>query len=455
MRELSCVVASLVCMHELMAIDGLSSGRCTECQNSMKSVRISTETRALVPMNPSTTDKSASVKGFDAPSNAFSFLALNLRWAVNARGGRVRLGTLTQANSQPMPLIPQLSTTLGKHNNYSQPNMQRPGVLKEKRNRGKGLGSFEAEKALSQSVQKQLLWLEKREEMAAQLGRSVSDEEFAAELGLQGGAAEYRHEMARMDADRTLFIQSNMPLVYWLAQKYNDGMELEDLIQEGMFGLIVAVERFDPARGLRFSTMAYYWVRQAITRATASKRSAIRVPVGMGASIKKMKKEIAEFFMENQRFATPAELAERMNVSIAKVGTIQRAASMYTSSLDVPIGGERDPGGKTVLSKVSDQSPQPIDIAEAEERREAIDWLLGEKLTSAESLLVRMRYGLEDGVARGPKEIAKELNIPQKQIVSVLAKAKRKLRREKSGFGRFSQDAQDGFGTTGARAKRR
>jgi len=453
MRELSCVVASLVCMHKLMAIDGLSSGLCTECQNSLKSARSSTETRAPVPMNPSTTDKSVSVKVIDAPSSAFSFLALNLRWAANARGARVRLGTLTQVNAQPMRSVPQLSTTLGKHNNHAERKMQRPEDLEEKRHRGKGLGSFEAEKALSQSVQKELLWLEKREEMAARLGRSVSDEEFAAELGLQGGAEEYRREMARMDADRNLFIQSNMGLVRWLANKYNDGMEVEDLVQEGMFGLMKAVEKFNPARGLRFSTMAYYWVRQAITRATASQKRTIRLPVGMGVSIKKMKKEIAEFYVENERFATRAELAERMRVPIAKVGAIQRAASMYTSSLDVPLAGKNAPRGATVLSKVSDQRRQPIEIAEAEERLEEIDWLLAEKLTSEESLLVRMRYGLKDGVARRPKEIAKELNIPQKQIVSVLARAKRKLRRKKSGFGRFSQDAQDGFGDDGGRSE--
>ena len=132
--------------------------------------------------------------------------------------------------------------------------------------------------ALSASVQKQLRWANARAELSERLGCAATDTQLATEeLGLQGGAPEYHRELRAMERDKQLLVASNLRLVFAIAKKYrNRGLPLQDLVQEGSLGLIRAAEKYDPSRGLRLSTMATWWIRQAITRAIADHSRTIR-----------------------------------------------------------------------------------------------------------------------------------------------------------------------------------
>ena len=119
--------------------------------------------------------------------------------------------------------------------------------------------------ALARRIQQMLEWQALREEMDARMEREVTDEEFALHIGLAGGGAEYRNELKCMQDAKQLIISANLRLVVSIAKKYmNQGLTLQDLIQEGSMGLIKAAEKFDPERGFRLSTYATWWIRQAI-----------------------------------------------------------------------------------------------------------------------------------------------------------------------------------------------
>jgi len=294
---------------------------------------------------------------------------------------------------------------------------------------GQGLKNYE-EKALSQSVQNALRWSAKREKLVTQLGRPLSDAEFAGELGLRGGAMEYRREMDRMRKDRDFFIISNVGLVMQLARKYeSQGMEFDDLFQEGMLGLVKAVEKFDPARGCKFSTMAVPWVRQAMTLAISNKGSNIRVPHRMRYSILKMRKEAAIFYQVNGRLATEEELAKIMHISIDQLRAIRRAA--YTSTISLDASASRSDDKRTLEATLGDKKMQPADFVDAAEKRGIMDRLIEKTLTREESLVFRMQHGLGAGGPRTRAAIARELNMDQGEVRRIAERAMAKLRRQR------------------------
>jgi len=289
--------------------------------------------------------------------------------------------------------------------------------------------SREAEAALSESVQKELGWSARREHMAEELGRSVDDKEFATRLGLRGGAVEYRRELARMRKDKEFFILSNLGLVGWIAIKYQkQGLDFDDLIQEGILGLIKAIEKFDPSRGYKFSTMAVPWIRSFISRAIENKKSTIRVPSYMIALIRKMRREELLLLQENGHRPTREDLAERMNISTGRLESIQRAASTYAISLDAPTLTRK--GTLELASRIADRKDRPDVIAEQAEAQRMLDEVIDTSLTEEESLLLRMRYGLIDGGARRIVDIAEQLNMPARKVSDMLSRAKEKLRRQ-------------------------
>ena len=124
--------------------------------------------------------------------------------------------------------------------------------------------------ALARRIQQLIQWQTLREEMDARMDRTVNDDEFAAHIGLESGS-QYRRELRHMQDAKQLIVSANLRLVVSIAKKYmNQGMTLQDLIQEGSMGLIKAAEKFDPERGFRLSTYATWWIRQAIISAYTS-----------------------------------------------------------------------------------------------------------------------------------------------------------------------------------------
>ncbi len=209
-----------------------------------------------------------------------------------------------------------------------------------------------------------------------------------------------------------------------IAKRYTGhGMQFLDLIQEGNLGLLKAVDKFDPEKGFKFSTYATWWIRQSITRAIADQARTIRIPVHMVETINKLTKVSRSLTQELGREPTPAEIAERMDITEEKVREIQKIAQDPVS-LDTPIGEEDD---SHLGDFIEDQSVQaPSDAVDDNMLRESLLKVLG-TLTPREEKVIRLRYGLDDGKARTLEEVGKVFNVTRERIRQIESKALRKL----------------------------
>ncbi|MDR0851284.1 MAG: RNA polymerase sigma factor RpoD [Clostridiales Family XIII bacterium] len=233
-----------------------------------------------------------------------------------------------------------------------------------------------------------------------------------------------RMEQGDEEAKKKL-CEANLRLVVSIAKRYvGRGMLFLDLIQEGNFGLIKAVDKFQWEKGFKFSTYATWWIRQAITRSIADQARTIRIPVHMVETINKLIRISRQLLQEYGREPTPAEIGAEMDISEEKVREILKIAQEPVS-LETPIGEEED---SHLGDFIPDEDvPAPADAAAFSMLKEQLIDVL-DTLTEREQKVLILRFGLDDGRARTLEEVGKKFDVTRERIRQIEAKALRKLR---------------------------
>ena len=273
---------------------------------------------------------------------------------------------------------------------------------------------------LTQEQELTLARLVQRREQLLREGDPDKDELAKDELADK----ERRLTLHRGKRAKERMIQANLRLVVSVAKKYQRrGMDLLDLVQEGTLGLERAVERFDPTRGFRFSTYAYWWIRQGITRALASQSRTIRLPVHITEKLNRIKRAQRELSARLGRLPCVAEIAQELNLSEALIReTLLQLPKPV--SLEARVGKEQD---MQLGDLLEDGHGTPEQELAREQLHNDLEALL-EDLSSREAEVIRQRFGLEDDTPRSLTEIGAAMQLSRERVRQIESRALLKLR---------------------------
>ncbi len=298
-----------------------------------------------------------------------------------------------------------------------------------------------------QVIQPYVHLIEVQERLTASLGHRPSLERWADTAGIAVSqlkpmlAQGKRHwaeivdltvaELERVQTEgnqaKEHMIKANLRLVVSVAKKYqNRGLELLDLVQEGTLGLERAVDKFDPTKGYRFSTYAYWWIRQGITRAIATQSRTIRLPVHITEKLNKIKKAQRKIAQEKGRTPTIDDIASELEMTPSQIREVLLRVPRSVS-LETKVGKEKDTELGDLL-ETDTISPEEVLMREALQRD--LQHLLTE-LTDRERDVILMRFGLGDGHSYSLAEIGRALDLSRERVRQIESKALQKLRQPK------------------------